>query len=136
MNLAPFIFAAGILHFGILLAGVLAPFVLDWKSALARLDPLSRQIVWVHGVFIVLVVLGFAVVSVVFSGNLAEGTPLSRAITSFIAVFWGLRLLIQLFVFDARSHLGNPLLRIGYHGLTVVFAYHAVVYGLAAMWPN
>jgi hypothetical protein len=133
MNLALLIFVGGILHFGMLLASALVPQVLDWRASLAQLDRLSQQIIWVHGAFLVLIIIGFGLVSVLLPGELAAATPLARAICGFIAAFWGARLALQLFVIDAKPHLGYWPLRLGYHGLTVVFAYHTVVYGLAAL---
>jgi hypothetical protein len=59
MTLELLIFIGGILHFGILLASAAVPQVLDWKGSLAKLDGLTRQLVWVHGIFIVLVIIGF-----------------------------------------------------------------------------
>jgi hypothetical protein len=123
---------AGWLHFGILVASALVPKVLNWKSALGNLDRLSRQLIWVHGAFIVLVITGFGLISVFYSGDLAGGSPLARGVCLFIAVFWGLRLLVQFFVFDARPFLTSGMLCAGYHGLTVVFTYHVCVYGWAA----
>jgi hypothetical protein len=135
MDLEIMVFIGGILHFGILLASALVPSVLDWKTSLARLDRLSRQLVWVHGGFIVLVIVAFGVLSVLFAGDLVSGTPLARGVCLFIGLFWAARLGVQFFVFDARPYLDSPLLRVGYHGLAVVFLYHAVVYLLAACAP-
>ena len=128
------IFLGGILHFGILLASAAVPLVLDWKASLAKLDGLSQQLVWVHGAFIVLVIIGFGLLSLVFADELASGTRLARGVCLFIALFWGARLVVQFFVFDARPYLKNMFLKLGYHALTVVFLYHAVVYSLAAFW--
>ena len=133
MTIEMLIFIGGLLHFGILLASALVPKVLDWKSSLSRLDGLSRQLVWVHGAFIVLVIVGFGAVSVLFAAELAARTPLARAVCGFIAVFWGARLLVQFFVFDAKPYLKSGWLKAGYHGLTVVFAYQAVVYSVTAL---
>ena len=133
INLERLILLGGILHFGILLASALVPRVLDWKRTLGKLDRLSRQVVWVHGAFIVLVIIGFGLLSVVFADQLAAGTPLARGVCLFIGLFWGARLVLQLFVIDAREHLASPLLKIGYYALTVVFLYHTVVYSLAAI---
>jgi len=133
MNLQHLIFVGGILHFGILLASACVPQVLDWKSSLAKLDPLSRQLIWVHGAFIVLVIIGFGLLSVALPAELASGTPLARAMCVFIAIFWASRLAVQFFVFDAKPFLKNAFLKIGYHGLTLVFLYHAVVYSVAAL---
>ncbi len=123
----------GVLHFGILVAGALVPVVLDFRRQLQQVSELLRQLVWVYAAFIFLSVLGFGLVSVVFAPALAAGTPLARAVCGYIAVFWLVRLVIQVFVYDARPYLSNWPLKVGYHGLTVVFTYHAVVYSLAAI---
>ncbi len=135
MNLELLIFAGGILHFGILLASAMVPKVLDWKGSLEKLDGLFRQLVWVHGAFIVLVIIGFGLLSVVLAGDLAGGTPLARGMCLFISLFWAARLVVQFFVFDAKPYLKTTLLKAGYHGLTVVFIYITVVYALAAFLP-
>jgi Membrane bound O-acyl transferase family len=132
MRAESLIFIGGILHFGILLASALVPVVLDWKGSLAKLDRLPRQLIWVHGLFIVLVIVAFGALSLFFSSDLAGGTRLARALCCFIAVFWATRLAIQLFVFDAKPYLSNVLLRVGYHGLTLVFTYLACAYAWAA----
>jgi len=133
MNLPLLILIGGVLHFGILLASACVPQVLDWRRELSKLDRLSPQLVWVHGAFIVLVIIGFGAISVALPGELASGTLLARAICGFIALFWIARLGVQYFVFDAKAYLQNAFLKLGYHGLTVVFLYHAVVYSVAAM---
>ena len=135
MNLELLIFVGGILHFGILLASALVPKVLDWKASLEKLDGLFRQLVWVHGAFIVLVIIGFGLLSVVLAGDLASGSPLARGMCLFIALFWAARLVVQFFVFDAKPYLKTTLLKAGYHGLTVVFIYITVIYALAAFLP-
>lgn len=130
-----FIFAGGILHFGILLASALVPRVLNWRTSLAKLDPLSRQLIWVHGAFIVLVIIAFGAVSVGFASDLVDGSRLARAVCAVIAVFWGCRLVVQFTVFDARPYLRTLFLKIGYRGLTLVFSYLVVVYSWTAISP-
>jgi hypothetical protein len=133
MNLPLLIFIAGLLHFGILLASALVPVVLDWKGDLAKLPPLSRQLIWVHGAFIVLIIVGFGMLAVALPGELASGTLLARAICLLIAVFWGARLVVQFFVFDAKPYLRHWFLALGYNGLTLVFLFHAIVFGIGAL---
>lgn len=126
------IFVGGILHFGILLASALVPRVLNWRTSLRSLDRLSRQLIWVHGLFIVLVIIAFGAISVVFPGDLAAGSRLSRAVCGFIALFWGCRLLVQFLVFDAKPYLRSMLLKTGYRGLTLVFGYLVLAYAWVA----
>ncbi len=116
-----------------LFASALVPRVLDWRNDLARLNPLTRHIIWTHGAFVMLTIIAFGVVSLAIPGVLASGDPLARAVCGFIAAFWGTRLVVQFFVFDARPHLTSWFLTVGYHTLTVVFAYLTVVYAVAAV---
>ena len=136
MTLHHLILLGGVCHFGILMASALVPRVLDWRGELQRLSPLSRHLVWTHGAFIVLVIVGFGVVSVLHARDLAGGAALARTVCGFIAVFWLARLAIQLFLFDARPYLTRPLLKFGYHALTAVFAYLGAVYAWAALAPT
>lgn len=135
MNLETLILIGGVLHFGILLASALVPQVLDWKAALAKLDPLSRQLVWVHGAFIVLVIIAFGVLAVTFSQDLAGKSLLARGVCLFISLFWGARLGVQFFVFDAGPYLKTAYLKVGYHALTLAFSYLTVIFALAALLP-
>jgi len=121
----------GVLQLGILLASALVPGVLQWKTELRSLSPLSRQLIWVHGAFIVLVIIGLGLVSVIEAEQLSDGSLLARSVCGFIAVFWGARLAIQCFVFDGRPFLTHWFLTLGYHGLTATFVYLTVVFALA-----
>jgi hypothetical protein len=127
------IFIGGVLHLGILIASALVPGVLDWRRELDKLRPLTRQLVWVHGVFIVLTIIGFGVISIVAPRELASGTTLARAVCAFVAAFWLGRLGVQFFVFDARPFLTRAYLKVGYHGLTIVFLLLVATYGFAAV---
>jgi hypothetical protein len=133
MNLQSLIFVSGVLHFGTLIASAAVPQVLDWKGELRKLDRLSRQLIWVHGLFIVLTIIGFGILTISCSDELALRTPLARAVCGFIAFFWLARLLVQFYVFDAKPLLKGTFLKAGYHGLTLVFIYQAAVLSWAAL---
>jgi hypothetical protein len=132
MHLEALVRLGGAIQLAILFASALVPGVLDWKVELRRLPPLLRQLIWVHGAFIVFVIVGFGVISVCLAAQLTSGTPLARSVCGLIAVFWLARLGIQFFVFDAKPYLGRRLLRFGYHALTVAFAYLAIVFSVVA----
>jgi hypothetical protein len=136
MRFEHLILFGGVCHFGILFASALVPRVLDWRKELRHLSPLSRHLVWTHGAFIVLVIVGFGATSLLHARELAGGAALARTFCGFIAVFWLARLFIQFFVFDAKPYLNGPLLKLGYHGLTVVFVYLGLVYAWAAVAPG
>ena len=132
-TLATFILIGGILHLGLLIAGALVPSILKWRETLAPLPAMTRHIIWTHGAFIVLIIIGFALMSLLFHDDLAAGSTLARAICGFVSLFWLSRLVLQLTIFDGRPYLTNWFLRIGYHGLTVVFTALSVIYGTAAI---
>jgi hypothetical protein len=134
-NLTTFIRIAGLLHFGILIAGVLTPQVLDWRGELRKLDPMSRHIIWVHGLFIMLTIIGFGLIATTCAPTLASGIGLARALCALIAIFWAIRLVIQFVLFEPGPLLSTPLLRLGYHGLTIVFFYFSLTFGWAAIRP-
>ena len=126
---------AGVAHLCITSAGVVMTFVLDWRKNLAPLCGLTRHVIWTHAAFVLMTIIGFGAVSLLLPASLASGAPLARGVCAFIALFWGIRLIVQFFLFDARPFLTNVALKLGYHGLTVVFIYFTLAYGLAAALP-
>jgi len=122
----------GIVHFGILSASALVPVVLNWRESFKTLSPLARQLVCAWAGFIVLVIIGFGLISLINAHALADGTRLSRTVCGVIGAFWLCRLGLQLFVFDVRPVVRSRWLWAGYHGLTVAFIYFATVYGVGA----
>ena len=132
-TLSNLILFGGILHLGTLIGSAQVPGELNFREELPKLAPLFQHWVWTAGGYIVLNILSFGLLSIFFREDLATGSPLARAVCGYIAVFWGIRLVIQIFLFDAKPYLTHWFLRAGYHGLTAVFTYHTFVYGWAAM---
>jgi hypothetical protein len=132
-NLLIALYFAGLMHFGILIASALAPRALNWRENLAPLPKLLRQMFWVYGGFIVLMIVSFGVLTLTFAPEMAAGElPLARAVCAVIAIFWAVRLGVQFFVFDAKPFLTNWIYTAGYHGLTIVFILMVAIYGWAA----
>ncbi|MBE2179112.1 MAG: hypothetical protein IAE97_01385 [Chthoniobacterales bacterium] len=126
---------AGVLHFAILIASALTPHALDWRGNLAGLHPFMRRLFWVYGAFIVLVIAGFGVLTLLNAEAMASGDPVARSLGAFIAVFWLARLGVQWFVFDARPFLTNGFRIAGYHALTCAFIGLTIIYGWVAIFP-
>lgn len=127
------ILIAAALHFVILIASALTPWVLDWRRALSGLHPFLRRLFWVYGAFIVWTIIGFGTLTFRFADQLGAGEPVARGLAGFIALFWGLRLAVQFFVFDPTPFLTNGFLKLGYHGLTLVFIYFTGLYAFIAL---
>jgi hypothetical protein len=126
---------AGLAHFAILVASAMVPRVLNWKSALAPLPPFLRTLFWVYGVFIVLTIVGFGTLTLLHADAMARGESVARSLAAMIALFWGARLAVQVFIFDARPILTKAWMTLGYHSLTAGFVFLTSVYGWAAMRP-
>jgi hypothetical protein len=123
---------AGILHLGLIAAGLTMPRAVDLRRHLAGLPPFIRRLYWVYYSFIALCLVGFGSLSFGMAGTLAAGGPLARVICVFFAAFWTVRLVAATFVFDVRPYLTSAALRAGYYATNIVFAYLPVVYALAA----
>lgn len=132
LNLTLALQIAGVLHLGLLCAGLLMPRAVKLRAHLATLPEFIRRLFWVYYVFIGLCLVSFGLVSVTFAPTLATGSGLARAVCAFLAAFWTVRLIAATFVFDVRPYLTNAFWRIGYHATNVAFIYLPVVYVWAA----
>src|SRR5262245_56737094 len=127
---------AGVLHLGLIGAGLLMPRVVRMGWHLYLLPPFIRQLFWVYYAFVTLCLVSFSIITIVFADTLAAGGGLARALCAFLAAFWTVRLFAAAFVFDMEPYLTSRYRRAGYHALNVVFAFLPVVYVLAATQPH
>jgi hypothetical protein len=123
---------AGILHLGLLCAGLMMPRVVHLRMHLAALPMFIRRLFWVYYTFIGLCLVSFGCLTLALASALAEGGVLARALCVFFAAFWTLRLVAAMFVFDLSPYLTTPYRRLGYHAINIVFIYLPVAYLLAA----
>ena len=123
---------AGVLHLGLLCAGLMMPGVVGLRAHLANLPSFIRRLFWVYYAFIGLCLVSFGLLTFTMAGTLAEGAPLARALCLFLAAFWTLRLVAATFIFNLRPYLTNVYRHVGYHAINLVFAYLPVVYLLVA----
>jgi hypothetical protein len=134
-SLPGLIFAAGCLQLSVLIASALVPVQLDWRKSLQALPRLHRQLYWTYGGYVVLAIVFNGLVCIVSADELAAGGRLARCVAGYLAVFWGVRLSLQI-VFDAREHLTTWWLRLGYHVLTVLFLSFTVLFACVAALPT
>ncbi len=126
--------AAGVVQLCVLVASAIVPFRLNWRTELASLSRLHRQMYWVYGGYVVLSIVAFAFLSLLNAQELAGRSALARGVCLYIAVFWGLRVALQ-GVFDVADHLREWWLKAGYFALTVLFAALTCLYAWAAVGP-
>ena len=124
---------AGVMHLGLIAAGVLMPRVVQVRKHVSSLPPFIHRLFWVYYMFIGLCLVSFGALSFFFASELASGTPLARAVCGFLAVFWIVRLLVATLVFDVNPYLTNGLLKLGYHATNLAFVLLPIIYGWVAI---
>lgn len=128
--MVPAIWGAGFVHLGIIAANVPLPRRLRVRERLAGVPRFIRQIFYVHWIYIVIVLGLFAALCFVFAPELAGASPLGRFLSAFMAGFWLLRIILQIFYYDRdmrRDHRGLDMLYLG--SLMVL----VVVFGIATL---
>jgi hypothetical protein len=126
------IFVAGCLQLCVLIASSLVPTRLNWKTSLAGLPRLHRQLYWIYGGYVVLAIIANGLVCVVNADELAAGSRLARCVCAYFAIFWGVRLSLQPFL-DVKEHLTAWWLHAGYHTLSLLFAGFTALFAFAAL---
>ena len=124
---------AGIVHLGLIWAGLVMPRVVGLRRHLATLPQFIRRLFWTYYTFIGFCLVSLGLITFSFAGTLAAGGALARVFCMFMAGFWTIRLFAAIFIFDVRPYLTNRWLRIGYHATNVVFASLPVIYASAAI---
>ena len=126
------IFLAGCGQLCILIASSLVPMRLQWKTSLAGLPRLHRQLYWVYGGYVVLGIVANGLICIANADALADGSRLSRCVCGYLAVFWGVRLSLQT-VLDVKDFLTAWWLHAGYHTLTLAFVGFTAIFAYAAL---
>ncbi len=121
---------AGVLHLGLIGAGLLMPRAVNLRAHLAGLPAFVRRLFWVYYTFIGFSLVSFGLLSFCFADSLAGGGGLARAVCAFLGIFWTIRLLAATFVFDVRPYLTSAWWRTGYHATNIVFIYLPVAYAV------
>ena len=110
----PWLWLAGAIQAAVVLANFPLPARLRVREGIAPLPRFLRQVFIVHWIYIVLTVALFSVLCVLFPRELAGASPLGRFLSGFLAFFWGLRLVLQVFYYDAGVRRQNRFLDLCY----------------------
>ena len=125
-----FLWLAGFVQITIAFANLFIPRKLNYRENLSLVAPIIRQIFVVHSVYIVGVVLLFAVVTFGFAAELASGRGLGRFLAAAMALFWLFRAPVQLLYYDASLRRTN---RLGDAAFTFAALFLTTTYGVAAL---
>jgi hypothetical protein len=104
-----------------------------WDTELASLSLFTRQVFQVHCFFIALTVGLMGGCTLFYTDALIHSGTLSQIVLAGFALFWFVRLVFQLFVYDPEIWRGRPLYTF-MHGLfSLLWVYLVVTYG-CALW--
>ncbi len=129
-SLVPYIWAAGGVQLLIAAANFLLPSKLKYRENLSRVAPIIRQIFVVHSVYIVLILVIFSGLCFLHAPELAGGGPLGRFLSACLALFWFLRIPVQLFYYDSQVKKLNPAANVA---MTMALMFLCGVFAVAAM---
>jgi hypothetical protein len=129
LSILPFLWLAGFVQLAIASANLFIPKKLNYRENLLRVAPIIRQIFVVHSLYVVGVVVLFAVMTFGFATELASGRGLGRFLAAAMATFWLFRTPVQLFYYDASLRRTN---RLGDAAFTSAALFLTVTYGAAA----
>ena len=132
MNIELILKGCALAHLGLVVAGLLMPRAVGLRGHLAALPVFIRRLFWVYYTFIGLCLVSFGLGTFVLAPELAAGTALARAVCAFLTVFWTLRWVVAIAVFDLRPYLTTVWHRAGLLAANTVFAILPVVYGYLA----
>ena len=128
--LIPCIWVAGGIHLVIAASNFFAPKELHYQENLSKVSKIVRQIFTIHAVYIVMILFVFSLLCFRFAPELAGGSPLGRFLSGSIAIFWFLRVIVQLFYYDPDVKKQRPLFNLGF---LMAFAYLTGVFAIATM---
>jgi hypothetical protein len=119
---------AGIGQLVLAAASTTFPFILGSQAELAKLRPLFRRLYWIYAAYILGCNTSFGLLSTLRPQWLLDASPLAGAVTGFISMYWGARLLLQFLGFDRNDMPVGPRYRLAEAALTLLFVYLTTVY--------
>lgn len=117
----------GVLLIILSLIHIVFPKYFNWKNELKPLRLINRQMMFVHTFFIALVVFLMGILCFTSSTELVQ-SDLGKRISLGLGIFWGVRLVIQLFGYSSNLWRGKKFETI-MHGLfLILWAYLTFVF--------
>ncbi len=121
------LYAIGTVFIALAVVHVIFPRYFQWKTELASLQLVNRQMMQVHTFFIALMVLLMGLLCITDAQALCH-TPLGKTIAKGFFIFWFCRLLFQLFVYSPKLWKGKTFETIVHVFFTGFWVYLSVVF--------
>ncbi len=130
------LYVAAALQLCVALLNLRVPRLLKWERHLNALPLLVRQVFYVHACFISITLTIFGILTIRFAPDLARGScPIGRWLCASIAVFWGIRTVLQFTYYSSSHWRGNRRRTVAHVVLIVMYGGFASVYAHAEWSP-
>lgn len=126
------IYACGILQLSVASANIFAYKKFSYRKHLTSLPPVMRQIFMVQNSYMMAIIAGWAALCFGFADELVSGHGMGLAISTYLALFWAVRVLLQFFYYDRTLRRANRVFDVMF---IVADSYLAIAFALAALLP-
>ena len=133
-SLHTLVYLAGIAQLVLSAGSIAIPFLLNWKSEMAKVSPLIKNIFYTYSVYIFLTNVWFGIVSICLPHELVNNSSLAGFLTAFIAVYWWGRVGVQFTFGKAEGRPTGLIFTLGEVTLWLLFLALSIVYTTAALY--
>ena len=117
----------GFLFVALAFTHVIFPKYFDWKNDLKDMSLINREVMYVHTFFIGLMVFLMGLLCITSSAALTQ-TKLGSTIALGLAIFWGIRLIVQFFGYSSQHWKGKRFETIVHVLLSILWLYVTAVF--------
>jgi hypothetical protein len=112
------------------LVHIIFPKYFKWKTELASLSLINREMMQVHTFFIALTVFGMGVLCIISASELLSN-PLGKKLLMGLAIFWSIRMLMQFFVYSSKLWKGKTFETTVHILFSFLWVYMSAVFWMA-----
>lgn len=128
------LWALGLFQLSVLGASFQVPKRLNWAEELPKLSPFNRKLMGVYGLFVVVTIVAFGVLTLALHRSFLRGEAAAVGLAIFMAVYWWLRLIVDFVYYDTADWPSGEDLMAGHALLNALFTFLAAGYSIVAAW--
>lgn len=117
---------------GMIFTAVIYPYirhkVFDWYNDIKKLKPLNQEIAKTYGRYIQGLNFSFGLISILFTGDLKNGTSLAVALTGLIAAYWTGKVITQFAYYPMYNIPQKKIFKIGSILMNIMFVAFSLIF--------
>ncbi len=128
------LWAAGVLGYLPLVAGLALPKILNWNEDLAKLNPINQKIFLTYWKYVGAMIVTLPTLTLLFHDHFLRGDPMAQALAFIIAIFWTGRLVIDFVSYQDGPWPKGFIFKLGHLLLNTLFLFLALTYWSLFIW--